>query len=95
MKAGEPQRTSVALAVLLAGLVGILLMHASAAGPMVGAGERAVAAIRSGHKDYRPWAHPLWTAPEGEAETLLFSLQAGLGGLALGYVWGRMRGSRS
>jgi cobalt/nickel transport protein len=95
MKAGEPQWTSAVLAILLVGLVGILLMHASAAGPTVGADERAVAAIRSGHKDYQPWVRPLWTAPEGEAETLLFSLQAGLGGLALGYVLGRMRGARS
>jgi cobalt/nickel transport protein len=41
---------------------------------------------------YRPWASPLWAPPSGEIETLLFSLQAAIGALVIGYFFGYYRG---
>lgn len=42
--------------------------------------------------DYEPWAESLIEPPGGETESLLFSLQAGLGGLVLGGGFGYLVG---
>jgi cobalt/nickel transport protein len=42
---------------------------------------------------YTPWFDSL-VSPANEVESGLFALQAGIGGLALGYVLGRLRGRR-
>jgi cobalt/nickel transport protein len=42
---------------------------------------------------YTPWFDSLFS-PAGDVESGLFALQAGIGGLALGYVLGRLRGRR-
>jgi cobalt/nickel transport protein len=42
---------------------------------------------------YTPWFDSLFH-PAGEVESGLFALQAALGGAALGYVLGRLRGRR-
>ena len=41
---------------------------------------------------HEPWFEPLMPPAGGEIESGLFALQAGLGGLALGYVFGRLKG---
>ena len=41
---------------------------------------------------HEPWFEPLFPPAGGEVESGLFALQAGLGGIALGYVFGRLRG---
>jgi cobalt/nickel transport protein len=45
-----------------------------------------------GHK---PWFSPIWTPPSGEIETLLFSLQAAIGAIIIGYFIGYERGKRA
>ncbi len=42
--------------------------------------------------DYEPWADVIMEPPGGETESLLFSLQAGLGGLILGGGFGYLVG---
>jgi len=44
---------------------------------------------------YEPWFTPLWEPPSGEIESLLFSLQAGIGALIIGYFVGYERGKRA
>lgn len=41
---------------------------------------------------HEPWFEPIMPPAGGEIESGLFALQAGLGGVALGYVFGRLRG---
>ncbi|MBE2899333.1 energy-coupling factor ABC transporter substrate-binding protein [Methanothermobacter thermautotrophicus] len=41
---------------------------------------------------YKPWFQPLWEPPSGEIESLLFALQAAIGALIIGYVFGYYRG---
>jgi cobalt/nickel transport protein len=41
---------------------------------------------------YEPWASPLWEPPSGEIESLLFSVQAAIGALVIGYFFGYNRG---
>ena len=44
---------------------------------------------------YKPWFSPIWEPPSGEIETLLFSLQAALGAIIIGYFIGYERGKRA
>ena len=37
---------------------------------------------------YVPWAHPIWEPPSGEIESLLFALQAAIGAIIIGFVFG-------
>lgn len=43
---------------------------------------------------YEPWAEPFWEPPSGEVESLLFALQAAIGAVIIGYVFGYWQGSR-
>ncbi len=43
---------------------------------------------------YQPWFSPVWEPPSGEIETFLFSLQAALGAVVIGYFVGYFRGIR-
>jgi cobalt/nickel transport protein len=43
---------------------------------------------------YTPWIQPLWTPPSTEVESLLFSIQSGLGAFVIGYFFGFYRGKR-
>lgn len=44
---------------------------------------------------YKPWFSPIWEPPSSEIETLLFSLQAAIGALIIGYFVGYERGKRA
>jgi cobalt/nickel transport protein len=44
---------------------------------------------------YKPWFTSLWTPPSSEIETLLFSLQAAIGAVIIGYFVGFERGKRA
>ncbi len=43
--------------------------------------------------NFQPWAHPIWTPPSPEIESLLFALQAAIGAGVIGYVLGRAHGA--
>lgn len=78
-------------------LLGIVLVIALAVIPLAivrdsefggadGAGSDAIAAIAP---DYdASWIQPWWEPPGGETESLLFALQAAVGGALIGYVLG-------
>ncbi len=54
-----------------------------------GAAEEAILEIKP---DYQPWFSSLWEPPGGETESLLFALQAAIGGAFLGYYFGIKKG---
>lgn len=54
-------------------------------------GTRLIQQIQSG---FKPWAKPIWEPPSSEIQSLLFSVQAGLGALIIGYYVGVMRSNR-
>jgi cobalt/nickel transport protein len=68
-----------------------LLLFPSA--PFGGSDSNAEQAITD--QGYEPWFSPIWEPPSGEIETLLFSLQAAIGALIIGYFVGFERGKRS
>lgn len=59
-----------------------------------GADDQAETVISEINKNYKPWFSSIWTPPSGEIESLLFSLQAGIGSLVIGYYIGYVRGSK-
>lgn len=82
-------------------LLGIVLVLLLGFGPLwwargaefSGTDDRASEVIQStAPGGYTPWTRPLFEPPGPEVETLLFSLQAGIGGGILGYVMGWYRG---
>jgi cobalt/nickel transport protein len=42
---------------------------------------------------YKPWIQPWWQPPSSEIESLLFSVQTGLGALVIGYYIGVFKAS--
>ncbi|MDI9610813.1 MAG: energy-coupling factor ABC transporter substrate-binding protein [Archaeoglobales archaeon] len=65
----------------------ILILTASAQ-EWRGTDEVAEEKIKELNPDYEPWFSPLFE-PAGEIETLLFSIQAAIGGFLVGYFLGR------
>lgn len=82
------------LAVIIS-VVPLLLVKDSEFGGADGAAEEAITEI---NEDYEPWFDPIIEPPGGETESLLFSLQAGLGagivGFGLGYLVSRKKYSK-
>ncbi len=82
-------------------LVGVALLVALVAvagvvpGAWGGADGEAEETIGEVAPEYEPWFSPIWTPPSGEIESLLFSLQAGLGGAVIGYYVGAFGRNRN
>jgi len=55
-----------------------------------GADGAGMAMIDAHQPSYEPWFTSIWTPPSGEIESVLFSLQAAIGGGIIGYL---LRGS--
>lgn len=60
----------------------------------VGSDSTATALIETDNPGYQQWFTPLFSPSSGEVESGLFALQAGLGGLALGYCLGSLQRRR-
>lgn len=41
---------------------------------------------------YEPWFNSFWEPPSGEIESLLFAVQAAIGAIIIGYIFGYWRG---
>lgn len=83
--------TAVAITAIL-----ILLTssYIALAAEWAGADDQAEEAISDINPHYEPWFAPVWEPPSGEIETFLFSLQAAMGALLIGYFLGYYRGVR-
>lgn len=77
-------RLGILAGVLVLGLllVPILAPELGAWGGADGAGMEAIA---EHDPDYESWVDPIWTPPSGEIESVLFSIQAAIGGGIIGY----------
>lgn len=81
-------RTS--LLMLLAVVALVVLPLALVHGKFEGSDDQGSAAIAASVPGFKPWAHPIWTPPSPEIESLLFALQAAAGAGVIGYVIGRI-----
>ena len=73
-------------------LLSLLLipMVAPGTGEWGGADGAGLAKVTEYQPNYEPWFQPVWAPPSGEIESVLFSLQAAIGGAIIGYY---VRGS--
>lgn len=87
------------VAVIIAAIVLLLILTFSIGRQNLGevpfAGTDAIATETLADAGQEPWFEPFFAPASGEIESGLFALQAGLGGIALGYVFGRLRGRSS
>lgn len=93
---GAIGRRGVAVVIALIVLVLVLALYlggrAAAGEDEAFAGTDATATAQLEEAGHEPWFEPLMPPAGGEIESGLFALQAGLGGVVLGYVFGRLRG---
>lgn len=75
------------VAIIIA-IIPLMFIHDSEFGGADGQAEELIVQI---NPEYEPWAEPLLEAPGGETESLLFCIQAALGGIVLGYGFGYLR----
>ncbi|AXG12568.1 energy-coupling factor ABC transporter substrate-binding protein [Intrasporangium calvum] len=66
----------------------------SGADSYAGSDSQAMDLIESAHPAYEAWFEPLFRPESSQVESGLFALQAGLGGITLGYVVGRIHERR-
>lgn len=84
---------------IIVGLIVLVLLVALVLGGRASAGEDepfggadATATEQLEEDGHEPWFEPIYEPAGGEIESGLFALQAGVGGIVLGYVFGRLRG---
>ncbi len=93
-------RLELAVAAIIIVFVAVFLVQNAQIQAHLGEGEEAwggadgSAAELIEASGYEPWFSPLWEPPSGEIESLFFSLQAAIGAVIIGYVFGYWRGSR-
>ena len=55
-----------------------------------GSDDQAESVITEIKPDYKPWASSIFEPPSGEIESLLFCLQAAIGGGIIGFGFGKL-----
>lgn len=80
------------LAIIVLTAVPLILIQDSEFGGSDGAGSEAVASIAPQYNSQ--WITNLWEPPGGETESMLFALQATVGGILIGYFFGYLRGRK-
>ena len=88
-------RRRLVTALLVLGVVALFtvpLLVDGGSGSFTGTDGQAAEAIEA--TGYQPWWESVLAPSSSEVESGLFALQAALGGGALGYVLGRLRGRR-
>ena len=84
-------RTNILMLVAVVLLVVLPLVFVM--GEFGGSDDQGSAAVAASVKNFKPWAHPIWTPPSPEIESLIFALQAAAGAGVIGYVLGRAHGA--
>lgn len=87
----------IAVAVLIVVFAAVFLLQDAAiraSGQEAWGGADGEAADLIESSGYEPWIEPFWEPPSGEIESLLFALQAAVGAMIIGYVFGYWQGTR-
>ena len=83
------KRTIILLALVVAIVVFPLALYngkGEAQGYFGGTDDQGPAYIES--TGYTPWFHSIWKPPSSEIESLLFAVQAAIGAIIIGFVFG-------
>lgn len=93
----QTERLSPAITGLLIAFVVVLVVFPLATitgSEFPGTDTAAMDAIAEIDPQVQPWFEPLWSPPSSQIESLLFALQAAVGGCVLGYCFAVKRGKR-
>lgn len=82
------KNTILLFVVILLAIIPLFMINDSEFGGADGQAEEAIIEIAP---DYEPWFRSFWEPPGGETESLLFALQAAIGALIIGYIFGFSR----
>ena len=80
------------IAIILLMVIPLIFVQGSEFGGADGLGAEMVTQIAPAYDS--EWATNLWEPPGGETESLLFALQATIGGILIGYFFGYFRGRK-
>jgi cobalt/nickel transport protein len=90
---GPAMVTVCIITIIVLATLPFYLVRDSEFGGSDGVGSEIVAELAP---DYNTaWIQNIWTPPGGETESMLFALQAAVGGILIGYCFGYLQGSRS
>jgi cobalt/nickel transport protein len=96
MKATKPKnrtRQNIILLILVLILV-IAPFIVASNGAFGGSDDQGTEQIKKNDPSYKVWAHPLWTPPSGEIESLLFTVQGSFGTGVICYFLGNAHGKK-
>jgi cobalt/nickel transport protein len=96
MNSTKPCSTGIILtcivAIVLLAVLPLLFIRDSEFGGADGAASDLVTQIAPEYN--AEWVTSIWSPPGGETESMLFALQAAVGGVLIGYCFGYLRGAR-
>jgi cobalt/nickel transport protein len=90
----EKKHVAMILAALIILAVPLLIFNGKGEGKSYFGGSDDQASQTVEATGYTPWLTSLWEPPSSEIESLLFSLQAAIGALIIGYFLGYYSGKR-
>lgn len=88
------KRTKTNIILLICVILLVLIPFIFVKGSYSGSDDQGTAQIKKFDPSYKVWAHPLWTPPSSEIESLLFTVQGSLGTGIICYFIGAAHGKK-
>lgn len=86
--------TNLVLVLAIIALVAVPLVVYGSSASFKGSDDQGSSTVHAVDPHYKVWFHPLFEPSSSEVESGLFALQAGGGGVILGFVLGRLSARR-
>lgn len=88
------KRTKTNIILLILVVILVVAPFVFVKGEYGGSDDQGTEQIKKYDPSYKVWAHPVWTPPSGEIESLLFTVQGSLGTGIIAYVIGSAHGRK-
>lgn len=88
------KRTKTNIILIVCVILIVVIPLAFVKGEYGGSDDQGTAMVKKLDPSYKIWAHPLWTPPSGEIESLIFTVQGSLGTGVICYLLGNAHGKK-
>ncbi|QLL69181.1 energy-coupling factor ABC transporter substrate-binding protein [Lactobacillus sp. 3B(2020)] len=88
------KKTKINLVLLVCTIILVAFPLLFVKGEFSGSDDQGTAMIQKLKPGYKAWAHPVWTPPSGEIESLIFTVQGSLGTGIICYIIGYAHGKK-